>query len=154
MLQTTPRSNRGYASPGREKTSTVQDKAFVDSLRAVNPDLKESFEIGRDDELEYPNNWPEDPNFVSIMKSFHDTCKDLHIDVMRAIGLGLGLKEGFFDEYTDKGDNTLRLLHYPSTPKEVFVKNKDQVRAGKHTDYGSITLLFQVCSPCLMAFPY
>ena len=88
------------------------------------------------------------------MKSFHDTCKGLHIDVMRAIGLGLGLKEGFFDEYTDKGDNTLRLLHYPSTPKEVFVKNKDTVRAGRHTDYGSITLLFQVCPPCLMTLPF
>ncbi|PUU81482.1 hypothetical protein B9Z19DRAFT_1077052 [Tuber borchii] len=143
LAWTVPRSNRGYTSQGREKTSLVQDKVFVDSLRATNPDLKESFEIGRDDEPEYKNNWPEDPNFVSIMKTFHDTCKGLHIDVMRAIGLGLGLKDGFFDEYTDKGDNTLRLLHYPSTPKEVFVKNKDTVRAGRHTDYGSITLLFQ-----------
>ncbi|KAG0125840.1 hypothetical protein HOY82DRAFT_570869 [Tuber indicum] len=143
LAWTSPRSNRGYVSHGREKPSAVQDKAFIDSLRLVNPDLKESFEIGRDDEPEYPNNWPEDPDFVSVMKAFFLTCKGLHIDVMRAIGLGLGLKKGFFDEYTDKGDNTLRLLHYPSTPKEVFVKNKGQVRAGKHTDYGSITLLFQ-----------
>ncbi|CUS09014.1 unnamed protein product [Tuber aestivum] len=143
LAWTSARSNRGYVSHGREKTSAVQDKAFVDSLRTVNPDLKESFEIGRDNVPEYPNNWPEDPNFVAIMKAFFGTCKDLHIEIMRAIGLGLGLKDGFFDEYTNKGDNTLRLLHYPSTPKEVFVKNKGQVRAGKHTDYGTITLLFQ-----------
>ncbi|RPA95192.1 Clavaminate synthase-like protein [Choiromyces venosus 120613-1] len=143
LAWTSPQSNRGYSSYGREKTTSIQDKALVDSLRAANPDLKESFEVGRDDELEYPNSWPEDPDFVTIMKAFFDTCKDLHIKVMRAIGLGLGLQEGFFDEYTDRGDNTLRLLHYPSTPKEIFVKNKGQVRAGKHTDYGSITLLFQ-----------
>ncbi|PWW79519.1 Clavaminate synthase-like protein [Tuber magnatum] len=143
LAWTSPRSNRGYVSHGREKTSAVQDKAFIDSLRAVNPDLKESFEIGRDDVPEHPNNWPDDPNFVSIMKAFFGTLKDLHVNVMRAIGLGLGLGEGFFDEYTDKGDNNLRLLHYPSTPKEVFVKNKGQARAGKHTDYGTITLLFQ-----------
>lgn len=62
---------------------------------------------------------------------------------MRAIGLGMGLELGFFDKFTAVGDNTLRLLHYPATPREVFVRNKDQVRAGKHTDYGSITLLFQ-----------
>lgn len=62
---------------------------------------------------------------------------------MRAIGLGMGLDVGFFDRFTDVGDNTLRLLHYPAMPKEVFVKNKEQVRAGRHTDYGSITLLFQ-----------
>jgi len=37
----------------------------------------------------------------------------------------------------------LRLLHYTPVKKEVFEKNKAQVRAGAHTDYGSITLLFQ-----------
>lgn len=67
----------------------------------------------------------------------------MHMEVMRAIGLGMGLEFGFFDRFTDGGDNTLRLLHYPATPKDVFVKNRGQVRAGKHTDYGSITLLFQ-----------
>ena len=123
--------------------SEIKDKATVEALRASNPDLKESYEIGRDDQAELPNHWPNDPRFVSVMKNFFDVCKGVHIDVMRAIAIGLGLDEGFFDPYTDAGDNTLRLLHYPKTSKEVFVRNKGQVRAGKHTDYGSITLLFQ-----------
>jgi isopenicillin N synthase-like dioxygenase len=77
------------------------------------------------------------------MVEFHDKCKELHIEVMRAIAVGMGLPISYFDSYTDVGDNTLRLLHYPSVKKSVFKENKLQVRAGEHTDYGSITLLFQ-----------
>ena len=62
---------------------------------------------------------------------------------MRAIAVGMGLEESYFDEYTNAGDNTLRLLHYPEVDRSVFTNNTLQVRAGEHTDYGSITLLFQ-----------
>ena len=62
---------------------------------------------------------------------------------MRAIAVGLGIEESWFDNYTDVGDNTLRLLHYPEVRKGVFEINPGQVRAGEHSDYGSITLLFQ-----------
>lgn len=77
------------------------------------------------------------------MLDFHNQCKALHIEVMRAIAVGMGLSESYFDGFTDVGDNTLRLLHYPEVEKSVFKSNKLQVRAGEHTDYGSITLLFQ-----------
>lgn len=62
---------------------------------------------------------------------------------MSAIGMGMGLDETYFDDFVRVGDNTLRLLHYPPVKRQVFEKNKDQVRAGAHSDYGSITLLFQ-----------
>jgi isopenicillin N synthase-like dioxygenase len=146
---TTPESNRGYVSHGREKVSTLLDKDSVAASRAQAPDLKESFEIGREGAKGTPNNWPdaskdeEAGEFKSVMLEFHDTCKKLHIEVMRAIAVGMGLNEDYFDGYTDIGDNTLRLLHYPEVKKDVFKSNKLQVRAGEHTDYGSITLLFQ-----------
>jgi len=123
------------------------DKADVEALKAQAPDLKESFEIGREGEKDHPNNWPTSDEaakaFKEFMLDFFAQCKDLHVEVMRAIAVGMGLSENFFDGYTDEGDNTLRLLHYPSVPKSVFKANKFQVRAGEHTDYGSITLLFQ-----------
>lgn len=136
---------------GREKTTSLTDKAAIEALKAAVPDLKESFEIGREGEINHPNNWPDERGFNDEeavvfkrdMLDFFAKCKDLHVEVMRAIGVGMGLKDGFFDEYTDVGDNTLRLLHYPATKKSVFSGNKLQVRAGEHTDYGSITLLFQ-----------
>jgi len=131
---------------GREKTTTLTSKEEVEKLKAAAPDLKESFEIGREGAEGTPNNWPSGDEqavtFKNVMTSFHDECKQLHIEVMRAIAIGMGLDAGYFDGYTDVGDNTLRLLHYPPAPKDVF-KNKLQVRAGEHTDYGSITLLFQ-----------
>jgi isopenicillin N synthase-like dioxygenase len=84
------------------------------------------------------------------------------MQVMRAIALGMGIQESWFDEFTDAGDNTLRLLHYPGVSKRIFRRDDGQlqVRAGEHSDYGmykwrynqaqyakvtigSITLLFQ-----------
>ena len=58
------------------------------------------------------------------------------MQVMRCIAVGLGIEEKWFDEFTDRGDNTLRLLHYPPVDKATFDKNEKQVRAGAHTDYG------------------
>lgn len=127
--------------------SQLTSKEDVEALRGEVPDLKESFEIGREGEPSHPNLWPssdaEAVSFKENMMDFFDTCKRLHMEVMRAIAVGMGIDEAYFDPYTDGGDNTLRLLHYPSVPKSVFTKNNMQVRAGEHTDYGSITLLFQ-----------
>lgn len=145
---TTPQSNRGYVASGREKVTQSADPAEIAKLRENNPDLKESMEIGREGVQGLPNQWPdaldeEGQTFTRDMKSFFLTLKDLHMQVMRAIALGMGLDEHFFDGFTDGGDNNLRLLHYPSVKKSIWKKNPNQVRAGEHSDYGSITLLFQ-----------
>lgn len=144
---TTPEANRGYSAPGREKTTTLTDIDDVKKLRDSVPDLKESLEIGREGVPDQPNHWPEEEGelvgFKETMLDFHNKCKELHMEVMRAIAVGLGIDEAWFDGYTDAGDNTLRLLHYPEVKKDVFTINPGQVRAGAHSDYGSITLLFQ-----------
>jgi len=134
--------------PGREKVTQSSDPEEIAKLRATNPDIKESMEIGKDGVPGQPNQWPDkiDPegeDFTKTMQAFFATCKDLHMNVMRAIALGMGLDEHFFDRFTDGGDNTLRLLHYPAVSKSVFKNNPARVRAGEHSDYGSITLLFQ-----------
>lgn len=114
------------------------------------PDLKESLEIGRDDEEGMPNMWPSGDDeavvFKKTMLAFHNDCKHLHRSVMRALALGLGIEESWFDGFTDRGDNTLRLLHYPSVSKDVFRKNEMQVRAGSHTDYGMLSGKVMACS--------
>ena len=74
--------------------------------------------------------------------------------MLSAIAIGLGLEPRYFDNFCNKRDNNLRLLHYPRVPKSAF-DNEAQARAGSHTggsplrrfkltsDYGTITLLFQ-----------
>lgn len=94
-------------------------------------------DIGREGDG-YENHWPDrfdddGRQFKQHMLAFFDECKQLHVQIMRAIAVGLGIEETWFDSYCDAGDNTLRLLHYPAVSTEVFRKNKLQVRAGAHT---------------------
>ncbi|MCJ1275020.1 hypothetical protein MMC21_002820 [Puttea exsequens] len=144
---TTPRSNRGYSCLGREKVSDGLTEEEVAKDRAGGgEDLKETFEIGREGEEGHPNRWPdrfdkEGAEFRLTMEGFFARCKDIHACLLGGIALGLGLDGDFFDSYTMTGDNTLRLLHYPPVPPGGF--NGGRVRAGAHTDYGSVTLLFQ-----------
>ncbi|KAF7542680.1 hypothetical protein G7Z17_g11368 [Cylindrodendrum hubeiense] len=143
---TTPEANRGYSAPGREKVSQLEEIDDIEKVRAAAPDLKESYEIGREGVEGFPNQWPKEgtvTGFRTDMMGFFDQCKELHVEVMRAIAVGMGLDEEFFDRFVDVGDNTLRLLHYPEIKSEIFKINPGAVRAGEHSDYGSITLLFQ-----------
>ncbi|KAL8648078.1 MAG: hypothetical protein Q9210_005191 [Variospora velana] len=143
LAWTTPRANRGYSGMGMEKTSLGMSKEEVEKKRGgEGDDQKESFEIGRDNEDGQSNRWPEgDTEFRETMMDFFEQCKQLHAVVMKGIALGLNLGPEFFADFVRQGDNTLRLLHYPSVPAGAFANGR--VRAGLHSDYGSITLLFQ-----------
>lgn len=132
MAYTSNKSNRGYVAPGREKLSTSLDKTENVELRKATPDLKENMEIGREGVEGMPNRWPDEfdnqgKEFKRVMLDFFQRCQTLNIDIMRAIALGFGLNETFFDQYVDKADNNMRLLHYPSVPSSVFSSNKAQV---------------------------
>ena len=145
---TNPRGNRGYTSQGQEKTSQAQTKEETAKvLERSGEDLKESFEIGRDDEEEHPNLWPQDGSeenvaFVKNNMEFFKCCKEVHRLLMKGIAIGLGLDDKFFESFVRVGDNTLRLLHYGAVPPGGFEGGR-RVRAGAHTDFGSLTLLFQ-----------
>lgn len=135
---TTPEANRGYSAPGREKVTQELDATAVGKERTAAPDLKESLEIGREDEPGHPNRWPAEgaeamAGFREDMMGFFEACKGMHMEVMRAIAVGMGLDEGFFDGYLDVGDNTLRLLHYPAVDTKIFKVNPNAVRAGAHS---------------------
>ncbi|KAF5696547.1 cytochrome P450 monooxygenase [Fusarium globosum] len=147
VVWTTPEANRGYSAPGREKVSQLSDIQEVEKVRAALPDLKESLEIGREDEPGRPNRWLEETGdlvgFRKDMLGFFEKCRQLHVEVMKAIAVGMGLDDSFFDSFVDVGDNTLRLLHYPAVESNIFKTKPGTVRAGAHSDYGSITLLFQ-----------
>ncbi|KAG6807901.1 hypothetical protein H0H92_006079 [Tricholoma furcatifolium] len=140
-----PRSNRGYVKVGRERVTQSADATEIANLRAKTPDYKETMEIGRDWDSEWKNQWPQEsdaPKFKSTMRDFYQTCHNLHVSVMRSVALGLDLDETFFDQKINDQCHNLRLLSYPPM-KASLLRKEGQARAGAHSDYGSLTLLFQ-----------
>lgn len=133
---------------GREKVSQGMTKDEVAKEReSGGEDLKESFDIGREFEKGHENQWPdridfEGAEFKLTMQGFWQRCKDVHAVLMQGIALGMGLDPNFFEDYVKIGDNTLRLLHYPPVAPGGFEGGK-RARAGAHSDFGSVTLLFQ-----------
>jgi isopenicillin N synthase-like dioxygenase len=119
-----PQTNCGYVGFQKER------------LDAAKPwDLKEAFNVG------LYTVWPAQPeSFQAVVSEFYRCCTTiLAPNLLRAFAIAFHLPETFFDD--KHGQNyVLRMLHYPpiyQTPEP------GQLRAGEHTDYGSITLLFQ-----------
>ena len=144
-----PTSNRGYQRPGREKVSLAATAADVARERQQNgDDMKETYEIGSPAARPgNPQPWPDALDeagvaFRTTMQDFFLKCQELHLVLMRGIAVGMGLDIHFFDPMLDVGDNNLRLLHYPSVPAGGFEGGK-RMRAGAHSDYGTLTFLFQ-----------
>lgn len=140
-----PRSNRGYVKIGRERVTSSSDPEEIAKLREDAPDYKETMEIGRDWDNVWKNQWPNEadvPLFKTSMLDFYQTCHTLHVQIMRSIALGLNLEETFFDSKINDQCHNLRLLSYPSI-KTAALQGEGKARAGTHSDYGTLTLLFQ-----------
>ncbi|XP_016301346.1 UPF0676 protein C1494.01-like [Sinocyclocheilus anshuiensis] len=116
---------------------------------SLNPrrhgDLKEAFNTAS---LCSDINWPSEgvDDFRDVQVSFFLRCKELSLRVLRLMALGLGLEaEVFLSAHkhigSDVNGTTLRALYYP--PVNSTCVKGNQLRCGEHSDYGSITLVFQ-----------
>jgi isopenicillin N synthase-like dioxygenase len=77
------------------------------------------------------------------MEKFYWECSGVSGEILRAIGTGLGLRDpDLLLKFHSGHNNQLRLLHYPPIPA-VELENKSSARMPAHSDWGSITLLFQ-----------
>ena len=115
-------------------------------------DLNESFMIGPVDAAETayfhgpaagkhfaPNLWPERPaRLRAIYTTYYRVMADLARTLMRLFALALDQPETFFDEKIDRHISRLRVRNYPA-PLEPPAPG--QLRAGAHSDYGSLTIL-------------
>ncbi|EIM81716.1 Clavaminate synthase-like protein [Stereum hirsutum FP-91666 SS1] len=138
--------HRGFSAAGREKVSQhLYDEKDIAANRAKAPDVKESFEVGREEDELMPNIWlPEGvlDGFKEACLDFFWTCNETKFTILSALALGLHLPENFFEQFHQTPDNQLRLLHYPSVPI-ASLENDKIARIGAHSDFGSITLLLQ-----------
>lgn len=116
-------SNQGYVGIERERLSP--DKPG---------DLKEAFNFVKLD------NFPSSLFVEPIIPDFFQACTEMVNTILKAFSLALELEEDFLTSKHNQQHHTLRLLHYPPLQQPPKL---GQIRAGEHSDYGSITLLFQ-----------
>ncbi|KAK2150675.1 hypothetical protein NP493_2747g00000 [Ridgeia piscesae] len=128
-------------------------KQIIDAFSTVglNPnrpgELKEAFNICHDTQMEQL--WPDDevPGLRSAGQQFSQQCWTLAQRILLLMGHGLGLDDpSYFSRLHAKSSannsTTLRCLFYSPLSHGTVVK-PNQIRCGEHSDYGSITLLFQ-----------
>ncbi len=101
-------------------------------------DLKELFHgVPREAD---PEHWPKKlPRFRDVIMTFHRAASKAAYKFMCAVALSLGLPEDHFAPTHDRAEGSVRMLHYPPVEGPV---QPGQLRAGVHTDFGGITLLF------------
>jgi isopenicillin N synthase-like dioxygenase len=88
-----------------------------------------------------PNLWPAAlPDLEPAWTAYYDTMRELGNRLMSLLARGLGLPPAFFAGQTADGPNALRAINYPA--RDV-VPLPGQLRAGAHTDYGTVTILRQ-----------
>jgi isopenicillin N synthase-like dioxygenase len=88
-----------------------------------------------------PNLWPAAlPELEPAWTAYYDAMRELGSRLMSLLARGLGLPPGFFAGLTADGPNALRAINYPARDVTPL---PGQLRAGAHTDYGTVTILRQ-----------
>jgi isopenicillin N synthase-like dioxygenase len=137
--------SRGYRGIGNEGLAgTRADK--------TPPDLKEVFHLGPPD---FPHDayhtapqahphfvddvWPSAPtNFRPAVTAYYHAIEKLAGELMRIFALALKLSENYFADKIDRHISALRIINYP---EQMQTPLPGQLRAGAHSDYGTLTIL-------------
>jgi isopenicillin N synthase-like dioxygenase len=116
------------------------------------PDLKETFSMGPvavppGREITDPAEafayertpWPAAlPEFRPAMEQYYGSLAALVQRIMRLFAAALRLPDEFFDSRIDRHTSALRVLNYPALTERP---QPGQLRAGAHSDYGTVTVL-------------
>lgn len=129
-------------------------ESLAQSLDAMAPgDLKESFNMGpgiakghtpvdaTEASLFSGNRWPVAlPEFKPVWESYYAAMSVLANRLMEMFAHGLDLPADFFADKIDRSPSALRAINYP---EQDAPPADGQLRAGAHTDYGTLTILRQ-----------
>ncbi|ERF76489.1 hypothetical protein EPUS_06151 [Endocarpon pusillum Z07020] len=149
-------SKQFFSSPEEEKAAcqigsdnrgwTGMHSETLDPANQKRGDFKEAFNIG-----EFIDNQPQQPIPKSLqghedeLLDFETRCRKTCHRILKLLALGLEIPDPdwFSSRHKTPSGCTLRLLHYPALPLDTDYQPEVDIRAGAHSDYGSITLLFQ-----------
>ena len=130
---------RGYQRLGQNITKYARDwHEAVDLFPEVGPDhiiRKRGLKTlsGKNPSVSYP------PNFNKVVDEYVEKMKIVGKYTMRAVALGLGLEERFFEQFQDNSFWILRLIGYPPLSSKSF--QDEGISCGEHCDYGCLTIL-------------
>jgi isopenicillin N synthase-like dioxygenase len=149
---------RRYASSeanGHVGYQAVETNALANTLEgggeAAPPDFREIFAFNRPFSdppgpetmgawrTYHPNLYPSEiPNFEAIVRAYYAAMESLAQTLMRLFALALDLEETWFDDKIDRHLSNFNLSNYPD---QLEPPRPGQLRAGAHTDFGSLTIL-------------
>lgn len=103
--------------------------------------------MGAPDDPLYTNFWLQEsslPGFRSFMEKYYATCQSMHMAILSALEKGFRDRGIVVDLVNRCIDNVseLRLNYYPEIDVSKMRLGK-MSRISKHTDFGTVTLLFQ-----------
>lgn len=101
-------------------------------------DIKESFNYS-DNRMD-SSLWPTEVNFKNSAVSSVKIADNLSLRILEKFDTILGTGTTLVDAH-QKPYNTTRIIHYPAYKGEL---EPNQMRIGEHSDYGTITLLWQI----------
>ena len=140
---------RGYS--GVAKQALAQSRG-----EKTPPDLFERFTMGRVDvpddayhaaraRFYADNRWPEEPpGFRSAFEAYYREVEKLAASLMEIFAVALDLPEDYFAAKIDNHISDLCINHYPA---QIRAPLPGQMRAGAHTDYGSLTIVAPSAAP-------
>ncbi|KAK3378486.1 hypothetical protein B0H63DRAFT_248598 [Podospora didyma] len=151
-------SRKLFSAPVEEKQSCVYQKnnrgwssmkyETLDPKNQRVGDFKEAFNFGEfvDGQAQQPIP-PTIAPYEAQICAFRDLCYEMSLRINTLLGIGLEVDPpDFFSaaHLREKGASgtILRLLYYP--PLANTDADREDVRAGAHSDYGSMTMLFRL----------
>jgi isopenicillin N synthase-like dioxygenase len=134
-----PEFKRQYAYASVDANFGYQGLEVERLDNAAPPDLKESFTMRNALAVQGQVAWP-DEEFRREAVGFYAASLMAAYRMLQIMAASLALPADFFAERHLGQNVSLRLLHYPTN---LAPRADAQLGAGAHTDYGSITLLFQ-----------
>ena len=125
-------NHSGYVPQGEEQ------------LYSAAVDLKEAYDIGFESSSlmarfvdNAVNQWPENEDFKSAVKSYYDAMLALSETLFRGFALALDLPENTFTRNLNEPPSQLRLIHYFDNPEA----QEHDSGISAHTDYEFFTIL-------------
>jgi isopenicillin N synthase-like dioxygenase len=124
--------SRGMDTPGDLKESFNMGPAHPPKHELVDADERALFS---------ENHWPDAlPDMRPAWEAYFAAMESLSERLMSIFALGLDLSADYFAPRIDSSPGALRAINYP---EQALPPEDGQLRAGAHSDYGTLTILRQ-----------